>query len=156
MNIVKENRLIFRRVQDLNILAYIIKAKQLIDGVEVVSTLDRIPNPPSPSPILIRKKVEYAATNKYTIADDVYYNDEFDTAFRINGRQLIDMLVQYNSNRKEFTVLYENYSSNDILEIEYYYDGIEYIHHTGVPTQYAVEYDIDWTSNNIGDHNTLL
>jgi hypothetical protein len=156
MNIVKENRIVFKRLADINVTAYKILGKQTINGESVTTTLATIPNPSSPTPVKIRKKFDYNPKLEFEIKDEVFYNDEHDVAAYINGRKLIDVVTLYNPSKRTVTLLYQGITEFDIIEIEYYYDGIEFIHDTDKPTEYIVELVVDYTSNNVGDHNILI
>ena len=156
MNIVKQNKIIFKRIPDINILAYKITGKQTVNGQSVSSTLATIDNPTSPHPLKLRKKVEYNPTRIFTLEDDVYYNEEHQVSVYINGKQLIEILSLYNPEKKQVQLLYQNLTEFDIIEIEYYYDGIEFVHNANQLWDYSVEYIIDYSNNNVGDHNILI
>jgi hypothetical protein len=156
MNIVKQNRIRFKRISDPSILGYEIKAKQIIDDEEVITLLAAIDNIQSPNPIKVLKKVDYNSDLEFLIEDDVFWNDQHEVSVYINGRKLIDALVTYLYEKKLVSVLYNNITEFDIIEIEYFYDGMEYFHNTSVPTEYFIDLIIDRTSNNIGDHNVII
>lgn len=156
-DVVNTNQIIFDRIDDSNIKGYDIKVIEVNDsGEEFRYTLATIINPKIGSPIKTIEKVKYSSNKRYKLnKTKVYYDTVYRINVYINSQKLNPIFINFNPESKTVFIEYNNIQIDDIIEIEYYFDGITYEHITNNSCEYYVDMIIE-NSNSIGNHNLLL
>jgi len=157
INPVKQNIIRFNRIDDRSIMNYILEANRITSQGVVTEKVATIPNPKTVNPVKIKEQFSPNENNKYTLSQDiVLYDATYPIKVYINGRKLNDVLRVYNTLDKEVTIDYTEIQPWDIIDIEYYFDGIEYKHTTSEKCNYKIKLDIDYTLNTVGNHNVIV
>ena len=157
-NIVKQNRICFERIDDINIKSYkITGTTHNEDGESVTETLAIIDNPVTRNLIITRKAFEYNKDLKFKLKNNTVYSDyNYKVKVYIDGQKLNIIFVSYDKDTNQVTIDYKNISNEQTIEIEYYYDGIEFFHEASKAYIYNIELMLDYTKNSIGEHNILV
>lgn len=157
INPVKQNVIRFNRIDDRSVLNYILEADRVVNGDVVTEQVAIIPNPKTVNPIKIRQTFTPNEFSKYVLSQsNVLYDNTYPIKVYINGRKLGDVLRTYNTLSQEVTIDYSKIVPWDIIDIEYYFDGIEYKHAATEDCSYKVKIDIDYSLNTVGNHNILV
>ena len=145
-------------MNDINITGYKIKVSEIKESGETVDyVLATVPSPVYPQPVKVRKSFAYDSSLKFVIeSNNIYIDNNHRISVFIDNKKLSDIFVMFNEERKEVTLEYSKIEPWQRIEIEYHYDGIEYIHETNNYCLYNIEPVIDYSRNTIGNHNILV
>ncbi|URZ18543.1 hypothetical protein [Clostridium felsineum] len=151
-NLKKENLLTFKRMDDLNVLGYKLLLKDTIGNTHV---LDTIKNPNNASPVLHRTILNYQKNSTYVMPKDIYYSFDCPVKVYVNNIELTNVQYNYSYNLNTLTILLNNVTDKDLIEVSYYKDEIQYVVNNPNKFVYYIEPIINFT-HNMGDHNILL
>lgn len=153
------------RVTNPNVVGYEVLASSLaVFGViGPQRRIAVIPNPKNINPIKIRTKLQ----NPKALSSDIYsrfyslkhksiiVNQDYNIKVIINGAEVDKDLYVLNIVNSQL-IIYIVISEQDIVEVEYYIDGVEYEFISENDERYVVRPITDETNSFIGRHNVLV
>lgn len=154
---VIKNRITFDRIDDPAVKGYIIKGHEQVNGQTVTSVLATIENPKTVNPIAIKESFVKNDSNRYQLTKrNIIKEVTYPIRVYINQKRLSPALVFFNNTTYILSIDYSDINPWDSIEIEYYFDGVEYIHSAESGYRYSIELDVDYSMNTVGNHNVLV
>jgi len=157
INPVIKDKVSFDRINDPAVTAYVVKVHEQINGQTVSSVLMTIQNPKTVNPTLTKESFVKSDTKRYQLTKkNIIKEITYPIRVFINGKRLSPALIFHNNTTNMVTIDYDEIELWDSIEIEYYFDGVEFMHTATNSCTYSIELDVDYSMNTVGDHNVLV
>lgn len=150
LKLVKENVITFERLPYYLCEGYNLEITYS-DGIEETIYIE---NTKAANYIKERKELEYNVSLLWTLPDDIYAESAADIKVYINSVEISTNYYNYNISSRMMSIDSLNVIKNDVIEVEFDTDKMQYIHNSEKTCKYYV-YPIFKNNYKIGQHTKL-